>query len=78
MAETDRAERPDSGALQRWYAQEAADMPDRLVLPPDEDAEDSGIEAATAAQAWPSGWWILPVVAVSALLWVGLIASAFG
>jgi hypothetical protein len=53
-------------ALQRWLAQEG------LPLPPDLSDPDGRADDSFEEECWPSGWWILPMLAAAAPVWAML------
>ncbi len=58
----------ESAALQYWRAQEEAPLPE----PQAEDMLDATPATDEPDDALPTGWWILPVLALSCLLWGGI------
>ena len=66
----------ESAALRYWREQEQSPLPDTDVsAQPGDDVLDgtlSGTFADVAEDAFPSGWWILPVLILSCLTWGGV------
>ncbi len=61
----------ESAALRHWREQEAAPMPGLG----DDETPVALPEADDPIDAFPSGWWILPVLVLSCLAWGGLGAA---
>lgn len=63
------AHRESRDALRYWLDQEGRPLPPYLPYSGDERAESLG---PAGDEAWPSGWWILPMLAVAAPVWAVL------
>ncbi|MFN0115294.1 MAG: hypothetical protein ACKVPY_11520 [Paracoccaceae bacterium] len=76
IRQDDAAQHAGGDALARWRAQETAPLP--------ADTSDQALAMVEGAAeravpvALPSGWWILPVVALSGALWALFVLAVFG